>query len=349
VDIAPLISRYDTSGYLSFLTGFADQIEDAAGMDIPVERQKYTGIAHVAVTGMGGSACGGALLRSLYADEIPVPVSVIRDYRLPACVSRSTLVVASSYSGNTEETIAAYRAARERGAQCVCVTAGGALAREAKEACVPVVFLPPGYQPRAAVGYSLIALIGIVIKTGLLPDKHADIAGAAAEIRRLNESFSPENAAGSAPLNLAGALRGKIPVVYTGPAPFDALGMRWRCQFAENAKVLAFSNSLPEMNHNEIMGWDKDHAPGKSVYAVFLRDAHEQEAIRRRFEITREIVERHAAGAAEVWSTGTGRLARVMSLLFYGDYASYYLALLNGKDPMVIGNINDLKRKMAKL
>ncbi|MFC1557702.1 SIS domain-containing protein, partial [candidate division KSB1 bacterium] len=225
----------------------------------------------------------------------------------------------------------------------------GTLSEKARNDGFPVISLPSGYQPRAAVGFSLIPLIRLLAHFRLLPDKTDEILETITLIETLNKDYQPAHSKNSGPFQLAQKILGKLPVIYSGPAPIDALGERFRGQLAENAKVLSHSNILPEMNHNEIMGWDKDFTLTKNAFVVFLRDTHEHERIDRRIRITQEVIERHAAGYDEIWSNGTSALARMMSLLYFCDYASFYLALLNKKDPTVIENINFLKENLEKM
>jgi len=349
MDIKQAVETIDKSNYIRFLEEFPDQLQDALTLKIPGTAKQKSDIRNVVIAGMGGSAIGGELVQSIYYDEIPVPLQVVRDYNLPSFVNRNSLAIVSSYSGNTEETLSSYRQALQTGAAVICITTGGMLAQKAEGDRIPVVFLPKGYQPRAAIGYSAIPLLRILHIYGLLPEKSSEIEETINCLRNLNRKYSPENGEQSEPFKLAMQIKGKIPVIYTGPPPFNALGTRWRCQLNENAQILAYSNTLPELNHNEIMGWDREVSNVGDVFAVFLRDKEESPAIARRMEITQEIIRKHSGEFAEVWSTGESVLAKVFSLLYYGDYTSYYLALLNKKDPSVIENINYLKTKLQKL
>lgn len=349
MNIKQAVETIDKSNYIRFLEEFPDQLQDALALKIPEVAKQKSDIRNVVIAGMGGSAIGGELVQSIYYDEIPVPLQVVRDYNLPSFVNRNSFVIVSSYSGNTEETLSAYRQALQTGAAVICITTGGMLAQKAKGDRIPVVFLPKGYQPRAAVGYSAIPLLRILHIYGLLPEKSSEIEKTINCLRNLNREYSAEKGEQSEPFKLAMQIKGKIPVIYTGPPPFSALGTRWRCQLNENAQILAYSNTFPELNHNEIMGWDREVSNVANVFVIFLRDEEESPAIARRMEITQEIIRKHSGEFAEVWSTGKSVLAKVFSLLYYGDYTSYYLALLNQKDPSVIENINYLKSKLQKL
>jgi len=349
VNINRAVKTIDKSNYIRFLVEFPDQLRDALAIEIPGTAKQKTDIHNIVVAGMGGSAIGGELVQSIYYDEIPVPLQIVRDYNLPSFVNRSSLVIVSSYSGNTEETLSAYGQALQTGAAVICITTGGMLAQNAERDGIPVVFLPKGYQPRAAVGFSAIPLLRILNGYGLLSEKISGIDETINCLRNLNRKYSPENGEQSGPFKLARRIKGKIPVIYTGSPPFYVLGTRWRCQLNENAQILAYSNTIPELNHNEIMGWDKEASNVGVVFVIFLRDKEESTAIARRMDITQEIIRKHSGEFAEVRSTGKSVFAKVFSLLYYGDYTSYYLALINQKDPSDIENINYLKSKLQKL
>lgn len=348
MSIKNAIDQYDTERYGDFLLQFPDQLKGALELNIPDIHVQDSAINSIVIAGMGGSAIGGELLASLFYDELASPVSVVRDYNLPAFVDKKTLVVVSSYSGNTEETISTYKQAKERGAVIICITTGGFIARNAEQDDIPIVTLPKGFQPRAAIGYSFIPPLRILRNVGLLSGSSDDILETITKIKSLKESFEPDNSESSEPLKLARRLVGKIPVIYTGPPPLNALGNRWKCQFNENSKVLAYCNFIPELNHNEIVGWDIDFAPAESIYPVFLRDKEEHPSVARRMEITQEILDKQNVAFSEVWSSGSSILTRAFSLLYYGDYTSYYLALLNKKNPTSIDNINFLKNKLKQ-
>jgi len=351
VDINSLIRNFDKNDYLKFLKQFPSQIEDALKLNIPSAARFKNDIRHVAVMGMGGSGIGGELLKSLYADSCTIPISIIRDYKVPASVDTATLAIASSYSGNTEETLAAYTEARKRGARLLCLTTGGKLGEHAANDNVPVITLPQGYQPRAAVGFSLVPLIKVLDEWNLLTNhsQETEYKETLKLLKSLEQEYNPEHVPDSAPFKLAREMHGKLPIIYTGPPPVYALGRRWCGQLEENAEVLAFCNTIPEMNHNEIMGWNQNFKITEKTIAIFLRDEFEHERVKIRMNLARDIIEKSSSGTAEVKSRGTTPLARVMSLLYFGDYTSYYLALLNGKNPTSIGNIDNLKENLSKM
>jgi len=355
VNISEAIQIYDTENYWQFLITFPEQFETGYKASFSKWNPPEKTITTVVIAGMGGSAIGGELIQSLFQNELPVPLVVVRNYTLPAFVSEQSLVIISSYSGCTEESLSAYKQALNIKASVICLTSGGTLQSYAQNDNAPIVILPNGYQPRAAVGASFTAIVHILEQYQLLKNKSSEIAETVSILRELNTHFSSDSLVVSKPYQLAQQLIDKIPIIYTGPYPFTAVGNRWKCQFNENAKIPAFSNSLPEMNHNEIMGWNKQFPFTPQFFAIFLRDKNEysfpegmDSQITRRIEITQEIIRSQNGNIAEVWSTGTSPMARAFSLLYFGDYTSYYLALLYKTNPTSINNIIFLKEQLKK-
>lgn len=298
------------------------------------------------VCGMGGSAIGGDLLRTLAEPEAPVPLQVVRGYDLPGWVGRSTLVVASSYSGGTEETLSAFVQARERGATLVVVASGGALVEHAETGGLRRIRIPGGLQPRAALGYSLGVLLRMGRALGLLTLPDDAFAEALHAARERAERYAH---GGSNPArDLAEVLDGRLPVVYSGTGLLEAVNMRWRTQLHENAKVPAVGNLFAELDHNEIMGFEA--APPEiagRMAVVVLRDRGDHPQIQRRVEVTRGIIEPRVALWTEARTEGEGRLARMCSLVQLGDWASFWLAMRRQVDPTPVESIQQLKQTLA--
>ncbi len=346
VDISALIQRYDKSNYLRFIEEFPVQVHDAYTLEIPNLPNARESINSIAVAGMGGSAIGGELIQSLYEHKLSVPLHVVRNYELPAYFQNRSLVCISSYSGNTEETLSAYAQARERNAHIVCITTGGTLAEIARQHGDPIITIPAGFQPRAALGYSVFPLMKTLSHYNIISIQKPEIDETINILKDLNAEYGTQNYTSSPPLRLAKDIVGKIPLIYTGYAPFNALGTRWKCQLNENAKVPSYCQFLPELSHNEIVGWNKEVTDHTGYHVVFLRDTDEHTQIKKRIEVTQEILANQNCSFSDVWSSGTGILARTFSLVYYGDYISFYLALLNKQDPSRIDNINYLKSKL---
>ncbi|HYE94697.1 MAG TPA: bifunctional phosphoglucose/phosphomannose isomerase, partial [Rubricoccaceae bacterium] len=286
------------------------------------------------------------LVRTLAEPDAPVPIQVLRGYDLPAWVCARTLVVASSYSGDTEETLSALDQAERRGSAIVAVTSGGALLRRAEREGYRHVVIPVGLQPRAALGYSLGVLLRVARAPGFLHLTEIDFEDTLDELRARADRLAP--AASSPALDLADRLVDRLPVVYTGTGLLEAVGLRWRTQLHENAKVFAVGNVLPELNHNEIMGFEAaPEAVRERLAVVVLRDREDHPQVLRRIEATRDLIAPRVADWIEVETEGESRLARQLSLVQLGDWVSFWLAMRLGVDPTPVGTIQQLKATLA--
>lgn len=313
-------------------------------LSLPVPRR----ISHIVISGMGGSAIGGDVVRAVTASALKVPLLVSRDYRLPGFTDSSTLVMASSYSGNTEETLSSYEQARAAGASILCLTSGGKLAALARDHGHPVIQLPAGLPPRAALGYSAIMMFGCLTAAGVVPDMSAQFDEAVAILNGLVTRCGPgETESRNRAKIIAGSLSGKIVVIYAAKGLLDPAAVRWRGQIEENAKNLAFHHLLPEMNHNELVGWEFPRHVLPQVGVVFLRDRGDHPQVQRRFDLTRESIAQKAGVVHEAWTDGDSLLARIFSLICLGDFVSYYLACLNAVDPTPVPAIEMLKNKLG--
>jgi glucose/mannose-6-phosphate isomerase len=334
---------------LRLVEGFAGQLRDArdvgANAGITVSG---TGVRAVVAAGMGGSAIGAEIASAHLAGIMGVPFLVVRNYELPAFVGGDTLVVAASYSGNTEETLAAYRQAHERGARVVCITTGGALAAAGRADGHDVVLIREGLPPRAALGYGLVPLLVLLSRLGLAPDPARDIEdaiGAAEEAASSWGGGAP--AERNAAKRLALWLEGGIPVVYGSTPRTAAVATRWCGQLSENAKVVAHRADIPEMNHNELVGWSGDRPLCGAARVVLLHEAGDHARNALRADFTRREVERGGAVACDVRGGGSGPLGRMVSLVLMGDFTSVYLAALTGVDPTPVEPIGRLKKELA--
>jgi glucose/mannose-6-phosphate isomerase len=301
----------------------------------------------LAVGGMGGSAMAAELLAALVAPRLPIPMIVVRDYRLPASVGPGALLCLSSYSGNTEETLALHDEAKSRGVACVGIASGGELARRLDAQNAPWRALPAGLPPRAALGYSFVSLALLLEALGDAGEGEAAWSEALDVLEAVNRRSAPTTPESENPAKLlARSLAGKAVCVYAGAGPPAAAARRFKGQINENAKSLAFEPALPEMNHIEIVGWQALADLHARFAAVFLRDEGEHPRVSRRMEITRELVSGEGAETHVVRSNGTSPLARLLSLVHFGDWVSLYMAVLAGIDPTPIAKIDRLKESL---
>jgi len=302
----------------------------------------------LAVGGMGGSAIAADLVFALAADRLPYPTLVCRDYAWPAALRPGALAILSSYSGNTEETLALYEAAGARGAPRLAITTGGELARRCEADGTPWRSVPAGLPPRAALGYSLVSLSLVLEALGDPGFGAAAWAEAQAIAADLGARCAPDRPEADNPAKtLARAVVGRAVCVYGGAGFAAPVARRWKGQLHENAKTLAFDAVVPEMNHNEIVGWQvlADLHPRFAV--ILLREAGESAALARRMDVTRAILDDEDVATHEVRSRGVSPLARMVSLIVLGDWTSLYLAVLAGVDPTPIVKIDRLKAALA--
>ena len=281
--------------------------------------------------------------------NIKVPIFVNRNYLLPAFVDERTLVIASSYSGDTEETLSAYQDAKKRSAKLIVVTSGGRLNDMADRDGVPVIKIPEGIPPRCATGYMFFPALILLTKIGIIKSKSGEIRQAIKFLRSLKNTklgFDvPENK--NIAKKVARALYDKYPVIYASQDNNDCAVTRWRGELAENAKTVSSGNLFPEMNHNEIVGFENPGHLLKKIVVVMLRDSHDHPRISKRMEITKKILSTEGFEVIEVSSSGPSRLARIFSLLYIGDFVSFYLAMLNRTDPTPVARIAYLKKELG--
>jgi glucose/mannose-6-phosphate isomerase len=297
------------------------------------------------VCGMGGSAIGGDLAAAALGDRATRPITTVRSYALEAWTPPDGLVLCASYSGDTEEVLACFEAAGAAGAGRVALTTGGKLAELAREESVPVIGVPAGMQPRAAVLYMIVATLECAAVCGAAPGVHSEIDTATALLERLVEEWGPESPEDSPAKAIARALQGTLPVVH-GAGPTSAPARRWKTQLNENAAAAAFWSELPEANHNEICGWRRGRAAAP-LSAVFLEDPDQHPRIHRRIDLTAAEVEQAGAPAVRIEARGDSRLERVLSLVLLGDLASVYLAVLEGVDPTPVDAIESFKTALG--
>lgn len=340
----------DEQGMLNVVGRFDTQLQEAVeiGQSVSVSRD-WSSVDNVVICGLGGSAIGGDFIRAYLGKSLRVPLFVNRGYSVPGFAGPNTLAIMSSYSGNTEETLSALKEAIAAKAKILCISSNGQLQREAEQYRFPLIRIPGGYPPRTAIGYSAIPVLMVLGKLGLAPDPADEIRRSVGWVRRKIQLYGPtcplaENAAKT----LARQLHRRIPVIYGSQDRLDVLAVRWRGQFSENGKQLAYSASLPEMNHNEIVGWKHPAAILRQILPIFLRDREDHPRVQIRAEITRDILSEKAGSALEFWTDSESWLERLWTLVLLGDYASVYLSFLNQEDPTPVEAIEGLKNRLKE-
>lgn len=324
---------------------FADQLEEALekSSDIQIGNVPED-IRNVLILGVGGSGIGGNIVQYLTAGEAEVPVTVSKNYEIPAFTNEYTLCIASSFSGNTEETLFSMKAALKRGAHVACLTSGGELLRIAEEKGLNYVRMRARAQcPRAHLGLSVVSLLFILEGYRIIPKQHlADVRKAVTLLRTEEDHIRKEASA------LAEKLSGKLPVLYSD-THLEAMLVRFRQQINENAKQICHTAVLPEMNHNELVGWVNPKELLNQAAVVFFRSSHDFERSIKRMEITKNIISERTSEVTEVFARGESPIEELFYFIHLCDWASYYLALKNGEDPYPVSVIDYLKNELSKV
>jgi glucose/mannose-6-phosphate isomerase len=336
------IAEVDATGQLGEILGLPEQLTDALWRVASAGLSLKDTPGGLVIAGMGGSSIGGSLARAVLGDRASRPISLARGYGLPSWTTPDCTVLCASYSGNTEETLAAFEAAQALGAQTVVATTGGKLAELARADGVPVIPIPGGFQPRAAVAYSLVVALEVAGLCGAGERLHAEVDVAAANAEELIKEWGPHAPESSLAKMLAHGLHGTIPQI-AGAGMTTPIAYRWKCQINENAKWPAFYNELPELDHNEICGWDGARDGAGSFSAVFLDDSDLHPRVRQRIELTRGLIASRGAPTFRIEGVGETALSRTVSLVLLGDLVSLYMAVLLGVDPEPVDVIESLK------
>jgi glucose/mannose-6-phosphate isomerase len=314
-------------------------------------RLKPKNIRSVLVSGLGGSAIGGDLFRSLVSKTASFSVTVNRHYDLPVWVSRDTLVICSSYSGNTEETLSVIRQALAKKVPLMVITSGGELLGLAKARKLPYCELPGGLPARAAMGYSFTTLFTAMECLGLLPSYEEDFQATMELLIRLSREYGWLTPAFKNPAKqLAKFLYGRLPLIYAGQDHLEAVALRWKSQINENAKQIALMNALPEANHNEVLAFTFPDPLSKKIVGILLQHPQgDHPRIQKRFNLLKELLQVRTAGIREVRTQGKSLLSQILSMVYLGDFVSVYLAYLKGVDPTPIHLVEQFKSRLGKM
>jgi len=349
LDNASAYRQFDKLGMLNHLREFPEQCQKAWEKVLKLELpREYTKISNVVIVGMGGSAIGGDIVRRLALSESKVPVRVHRDYNLPAFVDASTLVIASSYSGNTEETLSAFTESLGTSARKLVITSGGNLKDLAEKEGIPAFVIDYQAPPRAAFPHSFVPLVGIFQKLGLLGDKSEDLQEALGILNKLSKDLIETRPLASNPAKqLAAKVYGHVAVIY-GAGMLSEVAQRWKGEFNENSKAWAFFESFPELNHNSVVGYEFPIEAKERISVLILRSSSLHPRNLLRYEVTAKLLAKAGITYEFVEARGKGDLAQVLSLVLLGDYTSFYLSMLNEVDPTSTDAINFIKQYLAR-
>lgn len=322
-----------------FVEAFPEQMEEAIEIGRKAVFTPYKNeIRNVLVTGLGGSGIGGTILSQLVAQECKVPVLVNKDYDLPNFIDEHTLVIVSSYSGNTEETINACNQAMQKNAMIAAITTGGTIGKIATEKNYNQINVPTGYPPRAAFAFSITQLFYVLKNVGLISSAFENqMIDAIALLRAEKESLLQESS------RISNVLFGRIPIIYSDPTT-EGVAIRFRQQINENSKMLCWHHVFPEMNHNELVGWTTDN---DDLAVVFFKNQTDNPRTAKRMELCEPIFRKHTPHVATIESKGNSAIERAFYLIHLGDLISVELAERKGIDPIEVNVINNLKEALA--
>lgn len=324
----------------TLIEGFTKQLQEALSIANSASLTQKKEIQNIVVTGLGGSGISGTILSELVQDECPVPIIVNKDYFLPEFVNAHSLVIISSYSGNTEETLSAMQQAIAKQAQIVCVTSGGEVKTLAEKHHYDTILIPGGNPPRSCIGYSLVQLLKILQFNGLVKtDFLAQVASSITLLDKEREAIKAESK------EIANALFQKIPVIYS-LGSCEGITVRFRQQINENSKMLCWHHALPEMNHNELVGWTERN---DSLAVVTFRTSYDYERTVKRYEICKPLFAKYSASVTDIVAKGNSKLEQYVYLIHIGDWISVDLADLKQVDAVEVNVITSLKNELAKL
>ncbi len=343
MNISQYVAKYDPQNQFDTLINSYKQIEFAWNNKFDLSSLKNINFHSIVVSGLGGSAISADLIKNFLGNEINIPFIVNRNYSLPSFLDRNTLLVISSYSGNTEETVEVLQKALKINCNIICISTGGKVEEIANENDLPLIKVLPGLQPRYALGLSLFSLLKLLQELNLIQNNDSIVKEIISLWKDKGQEYSKEN---NPAYNYAEQLNGYIPIIYSAADFTSAVGYRIKCQFNENSKLHAFHNVIPELNHNEIIGWESFTDKQLSIKVINIIDQDYHSQIKKRFEITSELISSRNAEIITLESNLSDFKLRIMDLIYLGDWISYYLAIIRGYDPTEIDNINLLKKRL---
>ncbi len=328
---------------------FPEQIREAMEIGERIKiKGDYSKVRKIVFTGMGGSAISGDILSLFLWKAASQSLTVVRNYYLPNWVGEDTLVFCFSYSGNTEETLSTLEDAIRRGAVVAGIFSNGMLMERLEKVGADFIKIPGGFPPRASLGYLTIPVFYFLNRANLISDFFSTyLEQTAANLEQYCNLFA-RDFDGNIAFKIASEIYDSIPVIYGEADGTSAVALRWRAQLEENGKILAFHHAIPEMNHNEIVGWENNPDLLKRLIVIWLRDGEIHPQTAKRVSLTKEIIGDMAKNQIEIQSEGRSFFERIFYLIYLGDWVSYWVALLHGVDPSPVHKIDELKRALAR-
>lgn len=344
MNIKEFIQKFDTQNQFQVLQNTYKQIEYAIENSYPDFGFNKQALNKIIITGLGGSAISGDLLKNFLKDELTVPVQINRNYFLPSFADENTLLIASSYSGNTEETISSFNDGMRRKCKIICLSTGGKLEKLAADNSIPFIRLQKGFQPRYALGLSFFSLLKVFEKLQLITSQEKIISKIISLWKEKASEYSTEE---NIALTIAQQLIGFVPIIYSASDYTNAVGYRFKSQLNENSKLHAFHHEFPEMNHNEIIGWESHQQKQLHTKVIYLFDETYHSQIKKRFQIVSEFIKKSDVEIISIESKENDFKVRIMDLIFLVDWISFYLGVIRGFDPSEIEYINLLKDRLT--
>jgi len=337
--------QYDSGDMFNVLKNYYNQVQEIAEKRLEIDRTKYSGVEKIIVTGLGGSAISGDVFHTLFQDQISIPYFVNRNYTLPKFCDSKTLVVACSYSGNTEETLSSFDEALNYGCKIVTISSGGKLKEKALKNHLLHLEVPSGFQPRCAIGLMLTTLIRFFEEGGFIFFENSFYQDIISLLKDKSEEYSSES---GAPYEFALRLTGKFPVIHSTEL-LQSINVRFRSQLAENSKVFSYSGIIPELNHNEIIAWERYDEKVLPAILIQMIDENDHPRNKIRFDITKEILKESKVEILRLQSNQPKFYLRIFDLIYFVDWVSFFLAVIRKVDPTPIKNINALKEALSKI
>jgi len=352
-----IISKIDSNNMFDTICKFPQQVQDAIKIG-----KDFSGFPQILkndnfyILGMGGSAIGGDLLASYFAKingADKIRFQTIRNYDLPANVIHDSNFIVSSYSGGTEETLSAFAQTLKITNNLICITTGGKLKELAQNNSVPIISIPSGYQPRAALAYSFFPMLMTVLKTEIINNKAIIETNEAIDelvplLQNKSIEYADYNSNDNLALNISHQLLSTIPIIYSADNSMNSVNTRWVRQIQENAKYLVFNGFLPEMNHNEINSFKNPIGFSENISLIFIRDKDDHSKIGKRFEALKSLIGKDVKNIISIQSNAKHWLTRMFDMVYLGDWVSYYLAILLEEDPTPIPIISKLKEYLKE-
>ena len=345
-----MIDKIDKDNMYKSILDFSDNILDAVKLGDSIKfLNDYSSINKIIVAGMGGSAIGGDVTYALVNDEIIIPYLVVRGYNIPTWVDSSTLVICSSYSGNTEETISILGKAQSNGAKVCAITTGGKIGKICEKYNYDKVIIPSGMQPRAALAFSFIPILYILCRLNIISTSITSSLISSSKLIKENSKKYSMKDDNNPTWVLAKKIYNKIPIIYADSDRLQTVAVRLKGQICENGKILAYHSVFPEMNHNEIVGWEKNSELFSKYFIIWLFDIDMNERNKFRQKIVMDMLKEIDVGQFKLEVPGDSFIDRFLLLIHYGDWLSYWCAILHKTDPSPVQNIEKLKNKLSKI